>query len=114
MFWTSDLPLRFSDTDASGYAHFSALLQLVEQAEHEWFAEAGVLLNTTESGFPRRHVEVDFMVPVLVGSRLFITLRPTFGETSLNIEFSGRSKNPDLNGPEQPCFRGKMVIVHCR
>ena len=52
--------VAFHDTDASGVAHFSRLLCLVEEVEHEYLRSRGVEVLSPDCGWPRVHVEADY------------------------------------------------------
>lgn len=66
--------VHFADTDASGVAHFSRLLCLVEEVEHELLASIGVPVMDASTGWPRVRIAVDFHSSVRFGDRLAISL----------------------------------------
>lgn len=66
--------VRFADTDASGVAHFSRLLCLVEEVEHDLVESVGVSVLGVDIGWPRVRVAIDFHSPACFGDRLSIWL----------------------------------------
>jgi len=62
------LRVRFSDTDASGRIHYSAMFRFMEAAEEEFLRSAGLPYAAIEKArgviFPRVHVEAQFMAPL--------------------------------------------------
>ena len=67
--------VAFHDTDASGVAHFSRLLCLVEEVEHEYLCSRGVEVLSPDCGWPRVHVEADYSSSAGLGDWLSIELR---------------------------------------
>ncbi|HTM48229.1 MAG TPA: thioesterase family protein [Bryobacteraceae bacterium] len=53
--------IRFVDTDASGRIHYTALLRHFEAAEFEFLRSLGVSYHELEGGYPRVHVECDYL-----------------------------------------------------
>src|SRR5438552_9406436 len=53
--------IRFVDTDASGRIHYSALFRHFEAAEFEFLRSIGCSYTTLEEGYPRVHVECDYL-----------------------------------------------------
>ncbi len=97
--------VAFHDTDASGVAHFSRLLCLVEEVEHEYLRSRGVEIFSPDCGWPRVHVEADYSSSAGLGDWLSIELSlGTVGTSSLEWKFavfhSGR-----------PVMRGRYVVV---
>jgi acyl-CoA thioesterase FadM len=62
--------IEFADTDASGRAHFTALLRHVEAVEHEWLRELGLPVLDARGGWPRVRVECDFRAPLAAGDEV--------------------------------------------
>lgn len=61
------LPLRvtWENTDTAGYIHNSVVFRWFEQGELEWFRVLGIHWREfPEVGFPRVHVEADFLRPL--------------------------------------------------
>ena len=76
--------IHFSDTDASGVAHFSKLLCLVEEVEHEIMATLGIPVFESDAGWPRVRLSIDFHSSVRFGDRLAVLLVPgRIGSSSL-------------------------------
>ena len=66
--------VAFHDTDASGVAHFTRLLCLVEEVEHEYLRSQGLEVLSPDCGWPRVHVEVDYASSAGLGDWLSIEL----------------------------------------
>ena len=85
--------VAFHDTDASGVAHFTRLLCLVEEVEHEYLRSQGLEVLSPDCGWPRVHVEVDYASSAGLGDWLSI-------ELSLGAFHS-----------EHPVMSGRYVVV---
>ncbi len=98
--------VAFADTDASGRAHFTAILRYVEDAEHAFFAERGLSVIGENFGWPRVHVDCDYRAPLTFGDRVELHLViQVVGKTSIKYNFT-------IKKEEQVCAEGSMVIVH--
>jgi acyl-CoA thioesterase FadM len=98
--------VEFADTDAAGVAHFSRLMAMVEEAEHGFFRERGILILTAESAWPVVKTEVDFCGACRFGEEIEIRLgdfQP--GKSSLAYAFVGA-----IDG--RKVFSGKMTKCH--
>ena len=94
--------VAFHDTDASGVAHFSRLLCLVEEVEHEYRSSRGVEGVSPEGGWAR--VREDSSSAGL-GDWLSIELSlGTVGTSSLEWKFA-------VFHSERPVMRGRYVVV---
>lgn len=97
--------VAFHDTDASGKAHFSRLLCLVEEVEHEYLRFCGLDVCSSDCGWPRVHVEVDFISSAKAGNWLSIELGlSSMNTSSLEWEFA-------VNCGETSIMKGKYVVV---
>lgn len=97
--------INFHDTDASGVAHFSRLLCLVEEVEHECLRSLGLEILSPDCGWPRVHVEVDYAGSAGLGDWLSIELSlGTVGNTSLEWKFA-------VFHSEHPVMKGRYVVV---
>ena len=92
--------VAFHDTDASGVAHFSRLLCLVEEVEHEYLRSRGVEVLSPDCGWPRVHVEADYSSSAGLGDWLSIELSlGTVGTSSLEWKFAVfHSERPMMRG----------------
>ncbi len=97
--------IAFHETDAAGVAHFSRLLCLVEEVEHDYLRRCGVPVLTPDCGWPRVHLEVDYAAPVRAGDelRLELTLL-NVGERSVKWGFAA-----DCDG--KSVMKGSYVVV---
>lgn len=65
----------FRDTDASGWAHFTTILIMVERAEHEFLKQIGVLVfDPDEGGWPRVGVGCRYSKPLKFGDDFEVLL----------------------------------------
>ena len=56
--------VAFSDTDASGWVHFSKILCYVEIAEHSLFHSLGIPVFSNNGGWPRVKISCDYRSPL--------------------------------------------------
>lgn len=97
--------VAFADTDASGRAHFTAILRYVEETEHAFFASRGMPVISEQHGWPRVHVDCDYRAPLAFGDEIHLQLVvQVVGKTSLKYTFT--VKKADVL-----CAEGSMVIV---
>lgn len=78
--------IRFSDTDASGRIHYSAMFRHMEAAEDEFLRAIGQPYASIETAagisFPRVHVEAQFVAPLRYDDEV---------ETQVTVERVGES-----------------------
>jgi len=80
--------VAFADTDAAGVVHFSRILCYVEEAEHSLLSELGIPLMDG-GGWPRVHVECEFLAPIKPGYELEVVISPAqLGNSSVTWQFS--------------------------
>lgn len=97
--------VSFSDTDASGRVHFTAILRYVEDAEHAFFASRGMAVIGENHGWPRVHIDCDYRAPLAFGDEVQIRLVvQVVGKTSIKYTFA-------VKKIDQLCAEGSMVIV---
>lgn len=97
--------IEFADTDASGRAHFAALLRHVEAVEHECLREAEVPVGDEDGAWPRVRVECEFMRPLAFGDEITVVMHPApSGKTSLAWGF-------EVLQEELVVARGTVVTV---
>lgn len=103
--FTGTRQVAFHDTDASGVAHFTRLLCLVEEVEHEYLRSRGLEVLSPDCGWPRVHVEVDYSSSAGLGEWLKIELvLGRVGESSLEWLFAAYHN-------ERPVMKGRYVVV---
>ena len=56
--------VAFSDTDASGWVHFSKILGYVENAVHRFFHSLGISVFSNNSAWPRVKKSCDYRNPL--------------------------------------------------
>lgn len=98
--------VEFADTDAAGVAHFSRLLAMVEEAEHEFFRGRGIPILTKDSAWPVVRIEVDFAGACRFGDEIEIQLldfKP--GKSSLAYRFESFIE-------ARKVFSGKITKCH--
>jgi acyl-CoA thioester hydrolase len=100
--------IRFSDTDASGRIHYTALMRHFEAAEFEFLRSIGcsyMSLMPAEGGFPRVHVECDYLAALECDDEIETAVTvERVGQTSYTLAFAA-AKGGQVAG------RGKIVIV---
>jgi|SRR5579875_3030361 len=80
--------IRFIDTDASGRIHYTAMFRYFESAETEFMREIGVVYEKGGLGFPRVHVECDFLRILGHDDPIDIDVCLTqLGKSSMRFEF---------------------------
>jgi YbgC/YbaW family acyl-CoA thioester hydrolase len=81
--------IAFADTDASGWMHFTKVFRHVEEAEHHFLNQRGVLVyDRDQGGWPRVQVSCDYQRPLVMGDVIEIHLDLTrIGNASLTWEF---------------------------
>lgn len=98
----------FSETDASGRAHFTSLLKWAEDAEHQALLKLGVPVFENGQGWPRVHVSCDYKNPVRFGDEISVELSlKKLGNSSLTWAF--QIVVPD----EGQVAEGQMTTVFC-
>jgi acyl-CoA thioester hydrolase len=97
--------VAFSDTDASGRAHFSRILVFVERAEHDFLRQAGIEVFS-EGGWPRVRVSCDYRKPLVFQDRIEVSLAlKKVGHASLTWGFEITKGGAEL------VATGEMVTV---
>ena len=85
---TIEQRLEWSDTDASGHHHHSAMFRMAAVAEAELFERLG-LGEELYGGLPRVHVSLNLRSPVRFRARLEVELTVTeVGRTSIEFGFT--------------------------
>lgn len=75
------LRVEFADTDAGGRIHHTAALRWAERAEHQLLRSLGWAELTR---FPRRRLEVDFLVALRFGDEVVVEIAASaIGRTSI-------------------------------
>lgn len=101
--------IRFSDTDASGRIHYSAMFRHMEAAEDEFLREIGFPYRELEPAeaisFPRVHVEAQFVAPLRYDDEVETQVSvERVGESSFTLYFMSVA-----NGV--PVARGRITAV---
>ncbi|WP_051969726.1 acyl-CoA thioesterase [Kitasatospora azatica] len=96
--------VEWSDTDAAGHYHFSAVLRWAEAAEAVLLRRLG--LGDLFGSIPRVHFEADYLERLWFGDLVRIELRvDKVGTSSLHYAF-------EVHGPNGPAAAGRMSVVH--
>ena len=102
--------VEFCHTDAAGIAHFSALMQYSEQAEHAFLRSLGLSVFSHALGavtWPRVKIVAEFLGPAYFEDRLKVELRvKKIGETSVTYTSS-------IKGPSGSVAICETVCVCC-
>lgn len=97
--------IRFIDTDASGRIHYTAMFRYFESAEIEFMRRLGVSYTKNRYGFPRVHVECDFLLSMVHDDEIEIEVFLTkLGRSSVRLEFHTWKER-------RLAARGAIVIV---
>lgn len=105
-------PLRFADTDMAGVAHFSAILNLVEEAWHAWLAKLGESVHPAHAPqgaepvcWPIVSISSDFRHPVRFQDDVRVLLNvERLGARSLKLRFT-------LEGPRGEFASGSLATA---
>jgi YbgC/YbaW family acyl-CoA thioester hydrolase len=98
--------VEFADTDAAGVAHFSRLLAMVEEAEHDFFRENSWPVLSKESAWPVVGLRVDYSAPCRFGDEIEIRLFEFApGDCSLAYSFEATIAG-------KPVFSGRATLCH--
>ena len=97
--------VRFVDTDASGRIHYTALFRHFEAAEFEFLRSLGCSYVTLEEGYPRVHVECDYLAALRCDDTISTAVTvDRVGGTSFTLAFS-----VSLEGRQ--AAKGKITVV---
>ena len=99
--------VAFSDTDASGWVHFSKILTYPERAEHDFLETIGVaVFGRGIGGWPRVKVSCEYKRPLEFQDKIEVLLSlDHIGGTSLCWKFE------ILKDQNELAARGEMVTV---
>jgi len=99
--------VAFSDTDASGWVHFSKILTYPERAEHDFLRKQGLdVFGRSKGGWPRVKVSCEYKRPLVFQEKIEVLLSlDHIGGTSLVWKFEIMKENGEL------AARGEMVTV---
>lgn len=99
--------VAFSDTDASGWVHFSKALIYAEKAEHEFLRQRGLsVFDRGQGGWPRVKVSCEYKRPLNFQEKFEVRLSlDHIGGTSLVWKFEIVKESGEL------AARGEMVTV---
>ncbi|MFJ1708483.1 acyl-CoA thioesterase [Kitasatospora sp. NPDC088346] len=96
--------VEWSDTDAAGHHHFSAVLRWAEAAEAVLLRRLG--LDGLFGSIPRVHFEADYLERLWFGDVVRVAIRvDRVGTSSLHYAF-------DVHGPQGRAAAGRMSVVH--
>ncbi len=99
--------VAFSDTDASGWVHFTKILNYAEQAEHGYLRKLGIpVFRPDKGGWPRVKVRCDYKLPLTFQDKIEVRLAlRKVGETSITWKFEIAKANGQI------AAIGEMVTV---
>ncbi|MDP0489893.1 MAG: thioesterase family protein [Verrucomicrobiota bacterium JB023] len=98
--------VAFSETDASGRAHFTSILKWAEDAEHHQLRQMGLAVHDGTVAWPRVRVECDYFKPVQAGDEVEIEIEiAKKGRSSLTWAFSVEHEGARI-------ATGKIVTVY--
>ncbi|MFD2257471.1 acyl-CoA thioesterase [Luteolibacter algae] len=65
----------FSDTDASGWVHFTKILSFAENAEHEFLRSSGIdVFDRSAGGWPRVRIACEYERPLTFQEKIEVCL----------------------------------------
>jgi YbgC/YbaW family acyl-CoA thioester hydrolase len=98
--------VTFADTDCSGWIHFPKVFRHVEEAEHAYLQQQGIVVIDRElGGWPRVHVSCDYKRPLRFGDRIEVHLGiERIGAASVHWLF-------EVLKDGEVCALGKMTTV---
>ena len=97
--------IRIIDTDTSGRIHYTCMFRYFESAEIEFMRSLGILYTLRDYGFPRVHVECDYLLSLIHDDVIRIEVCLTqLGRSSARLEFRARKGG-------QLAATGAVVIV---
>ena len=99
--------VAFSDTDASGWVHFSKILVYAEKAEHDFLASSGIsVFDRGTGGWPRVKISCEYKRPLEFQDQIEVLLAlDHIGGTSLCWKFEILKNGGEL------AARGEVVTV---
>lgn len=102
--------IQFADTDAAGVAHFSRLLVMVEEAEHDFLRSLQIPILTESSAWPCVALDVNYVGKCEFGDLIAIELHVVIiGRSSVTYEFHAFQTTAS---EQTKVFSGKMVKCH--
>ena len=98
--------VAFGDTDCSGWIHFPKIFRHVEEGEHAYLQQQGIVIIDRElGGWPRVHVSCDYKRPLRFADEIEVHLGiERIGAASVHWLFEVL-KDGDV------CAHGKMSTV---
>ena len=106
------IPIRFTQTDPSGFVFFPRYFDMIHAASEEWFHNClGVnfpeMIMVDRIGQPTAHTECQFIKPCFLGEKLKISvILEKFGNSSLHLRFVGT-----VNGENRISARSVQVLI---
>lgn len=100
--------VAFSETDASGWVHFTKILSYAEEAEHDYLRDRGIkVFDGNQGGWPRVRVACDYRMPLRFQDR--IEVRLTLGKIGVSsVEWKFEIAKAD----GEVAASGEMVAVN--
>lgn len=97
------LRVHWVDTDAGGRIHHTAAFRWAELAEHGLYRSLGI---REVGGFPRRHVEATYHLPLGFDDEITLDLTVEHVGTT-SIRYAWRAERDG-----ELCVEGRTVVVH--
>lgn len=96
--------VEWSETDASGWIHFTAPQKWAENAEHRLCRRLDP--NVAVGSFPRKEIRSTFQRPLCAGQEYRVDIRPErIGSTSITYTWT-------VVSDERVCVEGGHTVVH--
>lgn len=106
---STDIQLRFRDTDMLGHVNNAVFLSWMELGRMAYTDAALPHIDWSRVGFILAHVSIDYVEPVFLNDKVKVYIRASrIGSKSIDLDLL--ITKTDLRG-ERPAARGKNVIV---
>jgi acyl-CoA thioester hydrolase len=98
--------IPFQDTDMAGVVHYTRILGYVELAEHAFLLELGISPISSSGGFPKVHVECDYLRPLRFTEKIVIEL------TLINCSPRSIHWGFQIMSSDEIPAKGKLITAH--
>lgn len=106
---TTDIQLRFRDTDMLGHVNNAVFLSWMELGRMAYTEAVLPDIDWSRTGFILAHVSIDYVEPVFLNDKVRVYIRCSrIGSKSLDLDIL--ITKTDAKG-ERPTAKGKNVIV---
>lgn len=101
--------IRFADVDWMGHVNNAVYLSYLELARLDYFKQANTIIDWRKTGFILAHIDINYIMPVLLTDNLFVKTRCTkTGNKSFDLSHSLFKKE---DGHETEMANAMTVLV---